>query len=101
MEPFHQLRLTSTAVPDVFAELESLGLSVTRKPGSWLGSKHPLLRDAICERDDLRTVLAIGPDSHDASHTVIVYVNCGDDLLIPVVREHFELLGASWGYFDS
>ncbi|EMB14873.1 hypothetical protein RE6C_04392 [Rhodopirellula europaea 6C] len=101
MEPFHQLRIPATDVADVHSELEAIGLTLTQQSDSWLGSKQPHLRDVICECNGRRTVLAIGPDPNDKSHTMIVYVNRGDDSLARDVRAHFETLGASWGYLDD
>lgn len=101
MEPFHQLRVPKAVVADVNAELEAIGLTLTHRSDSWLGSKHPHLQDVICECDGQRTVLAIGLDPKDQSQTVIVYVNHGDNSLAHDVRSHFETLGASWGYLDG
>lgn len=101
MEPFHQLRISSMDADDIIAELKAIGLTVTQRSESWLRSKHPSFRDLICESDGLRTVLSIGSDSSDTAHTLIVYGNMLDDALRKVVREHFEKLGAEWGYFDD
>ena len=101
MEPFHQLRVPNADVSDVHAELEAIGISLTQRSDSWLGSKQPQFRDVICIDHGRRTVLAIGRDPNDKSQTLIVYVNSTDNSLVREIRVHFEALGASWAYFGA
>jgi hypothetical protein len=101
MEPFQQLRFNKARIPDLVATVGTLGFVVTRCDDSWLGSNYSDFQDLICERDELRTVLAVGPDRSELFDTSVVYVNMLGDPLIPEIRQNLEFRGAEWSYFFS
>ena len=100
MEPHHELRFTDEQIPDLRAELESLGFSVTSENESWLGDDFPEFCDIIAERGGERAVLAVHSGRGSAAENSIVYLNLLHDTPTQTIRKHLEQRGAQWGYFS-
>ena len=98
MEPFHQLSVPIAKVPDLDAELASIGFSTEHTDETFLVRNAAGFHTLVCRRGDENAAYSYGtPESAPNIH-VLIYVNMLDDAAQSDIRTHLESRGATWSY---
>ena len=98
MEPFHQLSIPMTAVPDLDAELASIGFSTEHNDEMLLVRHAAGFHTLVCRRGDENACYSYGTPETVPNIHVLIYVHMLDDAAQSDIRTHLESRGATWSY---
>ena len=97
MEPLHQLSVPIADIPDLDAELASIGFSTEHTDES-LFVGHSAFHTLVCNRGDECAEYSLGTPESVPNTYVLIYVNMLDDAAQTDIRVHLESRGATWSY---
>ena len=98
MEPFHQLSVPMADVPDLDAELASIGFTTEHTDETPLVRHSAGFHTLVCRRGNDDATYSYGmPESVPNTH-VLIYVNMLDHAAQSDIRTHLESRGATWSY---